>query len=53
MKKAEFRFKILRIRNKLSFMAFIKTMTFHELMLNTILRIIERLEKDGIVLRDP
>ena len=37
MKKTEFRFKLLRIRQKISLMAFIKHMTINELFINTIL----------------
>ena len=49
MKKTEFRFKLLRIRQKISFMAYSKLMTIPELIVSTILRVFRNLEKAGMV----
>jgi len=53
MKKTEFRFKLLRIRTKLSFMAYQRDMTIIEMILNQILTTSRKMEKDGMIYKDP
>ena len=49
MKKTEFRFKMLRIRQKISLMAFINHMTITELFMNAILTTFNNRFKDGLL----
>ena len=44
---------MLRIRSKISFMAFHKTMTIEELFLTTIIRTSENMDKIGMIFRNP
>ena len=48
MKKTEYRFKLLRIRQKISLMAFINHMTINELFMNTILKSYEDRYRNGL-----
>ena len=54
MKKTALKYSILRIRQKISFMAFMKKMTIQELILQTIVKSHEKFEAEGqIPVMDP
>ena len=53
MRKTAFRFKLLRIRQKISYIAYEQRMTIPELILSTILRVYRELPQLGLVYADP